>query len=76
MICYGYKDVGLMWNKYDAMYDLNFYEASYYGDRDSSERLQTMCFDFFNWFNLYSDNIRYDKKYEQLVKVRKNQEKY
>ena len=69
LVCYGMKDVDLMWNKYDRLYDLNFYSSAYFGDLDSSERLLTMCFDFFNWFNLYTGNIKYDERYEQYADV-------
>ena len=69
LICYGMKDIDLMWNKYDLLYNLNFYSSAYDGDRDSSERLQTMCFDYFNWLNLYMGNIRYDKRYEKYADV-------
>lgn len=68
-ICYGMKDIDLMWNKYDKLYDLNFYSSAYGGSADSSERLSTMCFDFFNWFNLYTGNIQYDKRYERYADV-------
>lgn len=69
LICFGMKDVDLLWNKYDNQYDLNVYSSSYFGDKDSSERLQTMCFDFFNWLNLYMNNISYDKRYEEYADV-------
>lgn len=69
LICYGMKDIDLMWNKYDLLCNLNFYSSAYDGERDSSERLQTMCFDFFNWLNLYMGNIIYDKRYEEYANV-------
>ena len=69
LICYGMNDVDLMWNKYDRLYNLNFHSSSYFGDRDSSDFLFTMCFDFFNWFNLYVGNIKYDERYEQYADV-------
>lgn len=69
LICYGIKDVGLMWNKYDRLFDLNFQSSAYFDNKDSNVRLSTMCFDFFNWFNLYMGNIKYEKRYEQYVEV-------
>ncbi len=69
LICYGMKDVDLMWNKYDRLYNLNFYSSSYGGCGDSDARLDTMCFDFFNWLNLYMGNIKYDKGYEKYAEV-------
>ena len=50
LICYGMKDVDLMWD-------------------DSPERLSTMCFDFFNWLNLYMGNIKYDTCFERHADV-------
>ena len=67
LICYGMNDVDLMWNKYDRLYNLNFHCSSYFNGEDSSQKLYTMCFDFFNWFNLYVENIRYDARYEQYA---------
>lgn len=69
LILFGMNDVGLMWNKYTRLYDINFLSSEYYGKRDSMDRLQTMCFDFFNWFDLYSGNLMYDPKYEQYADV-------
>ena len=69
LICYGMKDVDLLWNKYNCLFDLNFYTSSYYGKSDSPERLSTMCFDFFNWLNLYMGNIKYDTCYERYADV-------
>ena len=69
LICYGMKDVDLMWDKYNCLYDLNRYTFSYYGRSDSHDRLSTMCFDFFNWLNLYMGNIKYDKHYEKYADV-------
>ncbi len=69
LICYGMNDVELMWNKYDRLYNLNFYSSSYFNGRDSLKCLRTMCFDFFNWFNLYVGNIKYDEHYEQYAEV-------
>ena len=70
IICYGPNDVNLMWEKYDKLYSINFFSSEYFGNKDSKERLQTMCFDFFNWFNLYTGNIQYDKNYEQHADVK------
>lgn len=69
LICYGMKDVDLMWDKYNCLYDLNFYTSSYRGKSDSPERLSTMGFDFFNWLNLYMGNIKYDTRYERYADV-------
>ena len=69
LICYSMKDVDLMWNKYDRLYNLNYYFSSYGGYGDSEERLDTMCFDFFNWLNLYMGNIKYDKDYEKYAEI-------
>lgn len=69
LICYGMKDVDLVWNKYDRLYNLNFHSSAYFSDNDAPEYLFTMCFDFFNWFNLYMGNIRYDKRYERYADV-------
>lgn len=69
LICYGMNDVDLMWNKYDRLYNLNFHSSIYFNGKDSSKYLFTMCFDFFNWFNLYVGNIRYDERYEQYADV-------
>lgn len=69
LICYGMNDVDLMWNKYNKLYDLNHYSSAYYGSKDSPKRLSTMCFDFFNWLNLYTGKIQYDKSYEQYADV-------
>lgn len=69
LICYGMKDVDLMWTKYDYHYNLNTYSSAYYDCKDSSKHLRTMCFDFFNWFNLYAGNIKYDERYEQYADV-------
>lgn len=66
LICYGMKDVDLMWNKYDRLYNSNYFSSMYYGKSDSSERLLTMCFDFFNWLNLYMGNIKYNTRYEGM----------
>lgn len=67
LVCYGMNDVDLMWNKYDRLYNLNFYSSSYFNGKDSPQKLYTMCFDFFNWFNLYVGNIRYDECYEKYA---------
>lgn len=67
LICYGMNDVELMWNKYDRLYNLNFYSSAYFNGNDSPQKLCTMCFDFFNWFNLYVGNFRYDERYEQYA---------
>lgn len=69
MILFGMKDVDLMWNKYDTMYKMNYFSESYEGDRDSASRLQTMCFDYFNWLNLYLGNFEYDAAYERYADV-------
>lgn len=69
IICYGMKDVDLMWTKYDYCYNLNTYSSAYYDGKDSSKYLRTMCFDFFNWFNLYVGNIKYDERYEKYADV-------
>ena len=68
LICFGMKDVDLMWKKYDHLYNMNFF-ASEYKNNDSPERMATMCFDFFNWFNLYVGNIKYDERYEKYADV-------
>lgn len=67
LISFGKKDVDLIWNKYGKKYDYNFNAAAYFGRNDSSEKLLTMCFDWFNWFNLYLGNITYDKTYERYA---------
>ena len=69
LICYGMKDVDLMWDKYNGLSDMNFYTSEYFGKHDSPERLSTMCFDFFNWLNLYMGNIKYDTRYERYADV-------
>lgn len=69
LICFGMKDVDLMWNKYDRLYNLDFYSSAYRGDGDTPERLDTMCFDFFNWLNIYMGTIEYDPRYEQHADV-------
>lgn len=69
LICFGMKDVDLMWNKYNRLYDLNYYSSMYGGKEDSPERLQTMCFDFFNWLNIYTGKIEYNKCYERYADV-------
>ena len=69
LICYGLKDVDLMWDKYDRLFNMNFYTSAYFGKNDSPERLSTMCFDFFNWLNLYMGNIKYDTRYERYADV-------
>lgn len=72
LICYSMKDVDLMWGKYTRLYDMNYYSSSYISSslsniQDSNERLYTMCFDFFNWFNLYMGNLNYEKQYERYA---------
>ncbi len=67
LICFGMKDVDIMWEKYDRLYDLNFFYASYYEKTDSTDRMDTLNFDFFNWFNLYSGNTIFDKKFEKYA---------
>ena len=72
LICFGRMDIDLMWNKNNDLnniYDLNMNTSSYYGKSDSPERLSTMCFDFFNWLNLYMGNIKYDTCYERYADV-------
>lgn len=69
LICYGMKDVDLMWDKYNGLSDMNFYTSEYFGKDDSPERLSTMCFDFFNWLNLYMGNIKYDTCFERHADV-------
>lgn len=69
LICYGMNDVNLLWNKYDRLYNLNFYSSAYFNGKDSLKCLRTMCFDFANWFNLYAGNIKYDERYEQYAEV-------
>ncbi len=70
LICYGMNDVDLMWNKYNGLYNLNYYSSAYFNGQDSSKHLRTMCFDFFNWLNLYTGRIQYDKSYEQYADVK------
>lgn len=67
LIIYGMKDVDLMFNKYNGLQDLNYYSSSYYGDSDSPEQMYTMCFDFFNWLNLFTGNTKYNKEYESFL---------
>lgn len=67
LICYGMNDVCLMWNKYDRLYNLNYYSSKFYGEIDSPKKMLSMCFDFFNWFNLYVGNIIYNECYEQFA---------
>ena len=69
LICFGMSDVEIMWNKYDRLYNLNFYSSTYFNGKDSLEYLRTMCFDFFNWFNLHVGNIKYDECYEKYADV-------
>lgn len=68
-ICFGMNDVDLMWEKYDWLYNLNNNTGAYYGKKDSLDCIDTINLDFFNWFNLYSGNIIYDKKYEKYADV-------
>lgn len=68
-IFYSMKDIDLVWRKYTKFYDLNYYSASYDGKHDSPERLYTVGFDFFNWFNLYMGTIKYREEYEQYADV-------
>lgn len=67
IICFGMKDVDLMWQKYGRLYDLNSNSGAYKGKGDSSERLDTLNYDFFNWLNLYTGSMAYDKKYEKYA---------
>lgn len=69
LICYGMNDIDLTWSKYDRLYDMNFYSSRYYGATDSPMRLDTMCFDFHTWLNLYMGNIKYDPDYEKYADV-------
>lgn len=69
-ICFGMKDIDLLWMKYDKQYDLNFNFGSYYGLADSENRCSTMNFDFFNWLNLYTGRTTYNKEYEKYLDVK------
>ena len=69
LICYGMNDAEIMWNKYDRLYNLNYYSSAYFNGKDSSKHLRTMCFDLFNWFNLYIGNIKYNERYEKYADV-------
>lgn len=63
------NDADHMRNKYNMLYNLNYYSSAYFNRKDALKYLCTMCFDFFNWFNLYVGNIKYDKCYEKYADV-------
>lgn len=68
-ICFGMKDVGLLWPKYDVKYELNYFYGEYFPGSDIP-LLSEMGFDFMNWFDLYSGSLKYDKEYEKYADER------
>lgn len=69
LLCFGMKDVDLLWPKYDIKYELNhFYGDYFYGNEVPA--LSEMGFDFINWFCLYSGSLQYRAEYEKYAEER------
>lgn len=66
-ICYSIKEADVLWPKYGAQYEINRRYGEYFGNRDSETTVNTMNFDFFNWYDLYCGTLNYKEEFEKYV---------